>query len=176
MVRQSLADLPEFAVPAGFALRWHAPGDAANWLRIWQAADAYQAITPDRFEREFGPDPSLWAERQCFLCDASGAAVGTATAWFDDDYFGRRCGRVHWVAVRPPFQGRGLSKPLLAATCRRLRELGHDCAYLVTETVRLPAIRLYWQFGFRPDLRTGEDFSRWREVQRQMTGLDLGVS
>lgn len=173
LVHHCLADVPEFPVPVGFSLRWHAPGDEATWWRIWQAADAYQAITPDRFQREFGRDPARWRERQCFLCDSSGAGVGTATAWFDDDYFGQRFGRVHWVAVLPAFQGRGLSKPLLSATCRRLRALGHDRAYLVTETVRLPAIRLYWQFGFRPDLRTEEDLRHWREVQHQMTDLVL---
>lgn len=176
MVRYSLDDVPEFAVPAGFSLRWHETGDVANWLCIWQAAEAYQAITPDRFEREFGRDPACWRERQCFLCDSSGAAVGTATAWFDDDYFGQRFGRVHWVAVRPPFQGRGLAKPLLSATCRRLRELGHDRAYLVTETVRLPAIRLYGKFGFRPDIRGEEDLSHWRDLRQQTPGLDLGTT
>jgi len=104
------------------------------------------------------------AERQCFLFDPSGQAIGTASAWFDDNFDGGRIGRVHWVALLPQYQGRKLSKPLMAAVCRRLRELGHDQAYLTTLAARQAAIQLYLRFGFAPLIRNEIERAVWRQI------------
>src|SRR5207248_4802613 len=95
----------------------------------------------------------LLVERQCYLLNAFGQAIGTGTAWFNDNFEGKSFGRVHWLAILPEFQGRGLGKPLLTAICSRLRDLGHERAYLTTSTQRIPAIRLYLRFGFVPLIR-----------------------
>jgi GNAT superfamily N-acetyltransferase len=55
---------------------------------------------------------------------------------------------VHWVAIVPECQGIGLGKALMTLLCQRLRELGHDQAYLFTSSERVSAIRLYLRFGF----------------------------
>src|SRR6266478_805633 len=101
MIRQDLETIPEFHVPAGFALRWYQPGDEAFWLAIHKLADHHNQITPELFSDQFGTDPILLAERQCFLLDSSGHKIGTASAWFDDNFDGARIGRVHWVALVP---------------------------------------------------------------------------
>jgi ribosomal protein S18 acetylase RimI-like enzyme len=98
------------------------------------------------------------------LLAPDGQAIGTATAWFKDNFEGRRFGRVHWVAIVPEYQGRGLAKPLMSTICRRLQELGHDCAYLTTSTARLPAINLYRRFGFEPLIRTPEEADIWKRL------------
>ena len=54
MVRVNLDNMPEFALPAGFTLRWYQPGDEAHWLRIHLAADRYNEITPDLYRSQFG--------------------------------------------------------------------------------------------------------------------------
>src|SRR5260221_2101466 len=140
MIRRDLENIPEFPAPAGFVLRWYQPGDEASWLAIHKLADHYNQITPELFVHQFGTDPPLLAKRQCFLLDSSGHAIGTASAWFDDNFDGDRIGRVHWVALVPQYQGRKLSKPLMTAVCRRLRELRHNRAYLMTLAVRETAI------------------------------------
>ena len=96
--------------------------------------------------------------------------MGTATAWFDENHRGRPFGRVHWVAVVPENQGCGLSKPLLSRVCSALRELGHEDAYLTTSTVRVPAIRLYMQFGFVPEINSEEDTRVWGEMEKYLAG------
>jgi len=166
MVREDLADVPNHPVPPGYSVRWYRPGDERLWVQIHERVDKYNAANLDLFWKEFGRDPDLPARRQCFLCDADDAAVGTVTAWFDNDYRGRRYGRLHWLALVPEVQGRGLSKPLVSLTCRRMRELGHDRAYLMTSTARLPAINLYLQFGFVPDISSPDDLSAWRELRQ----------
>ena len=167
MIRPNLKDIPEFALPAGFSLRWHEPGDEQAWFQIHLAADRENEITPGLFTRAFGLDSALLAQRQCYLLDLAGAVIGTATAWFDDNFQGMPFGRVHYVALLPPYQGRGLSKPLMTAVCRRLRELGHDRAYLTTSSSRLPAIRLYRHFGFEPLIRSEAEARMWEELSNR---------
>ena len=168
MAREGLGGLPAYALPAPFSFRWYRPGDERLWLEIQASADEHNDITPGLFEGQFGGDAEALAARQCFLIDGEGRAVGTATAWFDRVYEGREWGRVHWVALVPRMQGRGLAKPLLAAVCGRLRELGHERAYLTTAPERIPAIGLYLKFGFAPVLKTESDAAVWREVQKRL--------
>ena len=166
MVRPNLDNLPEFALPADYGLRWFQAGDEENWLRIHLAADHYNEITPALFQRQFGTAANLLRERQCYLLDARGIAVGTGTAWFNNSLDGMKFGRAHWMAIMPEHQGRGLGKALMTTICRRLRALGHDRVYLSTSTGRLPAIRLYLRFGFVPRVGNEEEAAAWREVNR----------
>lgn len=164
MSRANLENVPEFAWPAGFTLRWYQPGDEAHWLRIHRAADRFNEISPALYERQFGPDKETLVSRQCYLLAPNLNAIGTATAWFDNDFQGCRWGRVHWMAIIPEFQGRGLAKPLMTAICLRLHELGHEHAYLSTSTARHAAIGLYLRFGFEPLIRSENDAAVWHEV------------
>jgi hypothetical protein len=52
----------------------------------------------------------------------------------------------------------------MAAILKRLKELGHTRAYLVTQTVRLPAISLYLGLGFKPLVKTEEEKAHWKGV------------
>ena len=183
MVRENLEDIPQFAMPENFSLRWFQPGDEKIWREIQSAADKFNDITPELFQRQFaggaerglqaaspdgcrsGINSALLSERQCYLLDAHGNAIGTATAWFNNNFEGARIGRVHWVAILPEHQGKGLSKPLMTATCNRLRELGHTRTYLSTSIARIPAIRLYLRFGFEPVNRNVEDAAAWKTLR-----------
>lgn len=160
MALRNLAGAPVFAAPEGFGVRSWRPGDEEVWLSIHREADRFNTFGPDTFEKQFGGDAERLAVRQLYLCDAAGAAIGTSTAWFGDETR-PGWGRVHWVALRPGFQGRGLSKPLLFATLKRLAQLGHDKAYLTTDTQRRAAIGLYLAFGFEPEVRNEEERSAW---------------
>jgi len=131
MIRTDLSGLPHFDLPPGFALRWYKPGDDRTWCRIHLAADRYNPISPDLFHGEFGWDDARLQARQCYLLSPDGGAVGTATAWLDDDYYGERYGRIHWVAILPDWQGRGLAKPLLSSACARLQESSDLCPICV---------------------------------------------
>ena len=164
MIKDDLERIPVFDVPPGYCMRWYQPGDEESWLRIHLLADREAKITPDLFTRTFGADPAVLAARQCYLLDQQAEPIGTATAWFDDHFEGPGFGRVHYVAMVPEYQGRGLSKPLMTVICRRLHEFGHQRAYLATSNSRPAAIQLYRQFGFRPWIRTNEEAATWREA------------
>lgn len=76
--------------------------------------------------------------------------------------------RVHWVAIAPCAQGRGLAKPLMTNICRRLRDLGHQRAYLTTAPERIVAINLYLKFGFVPVFKGETERAVWQEIQREI--------
>lgn len=177
MIRSDLEGIPSCPLPSSFSARWYQPGYKELWLKIQSSADKYNIITPELFDKEFGADPRLLAERQCFLFDIHGTAIGTATAWFNDNYQGQNYGRIHWVAILPEMQGHGLAKPLMSIVCNRLRDMGHKRAYLNTSTARIPAINLYLKFGFVPEIRSVEDLNIWRKLQKKLKEpLDLRVS
>jgi GNAT superfamily N-acetyltransferase len=165
MTRYNLDGLPAIELPSGFAIRWYVAGDDKTWFALQTRTERLLTIAPDLHARDFGTDLAPLAKRQAFLCAPDGAPVGTASAWFNDDYYGLPFGRVHWVAVVPEMQGRGLAKPLMAAVLQRLRELGHERVYLGTSTARIPAINLYRKLGFVPDIRTADDVDVWRAWQ-----------
>ncbi len=163
MVREHLEGIPEHALQKGFALRWYRAGDEKHWLEIHRRADGRSLITEELFAQKFGSDEGELGRRQCYLVAPGGETIGTATAWFDNNFDGRAFGRVHYVAILPEFQGKGLSKPLMTVVCQRLKQLGHGQAYLTTSTGRPRAIRLYLEFGFAPLVRDEKEAEAWGE-------------
>ncbi len=163
MVRKDLENLPQFALPFGYSFRAYRDGDEEHWLRIQRAADRFNKITPAWFDQEFGPDRGPLAERQFYILNPRRTPVGTGTAWLSDDCPEHWPGKIHWLAILPEYQGRGLGKALLTLICNRLRELAHHGAYLLTSSARVIAIRLYSSFGFLPLIRNADEASAWKE-------------
>jgi GNAT superfamily N-acetyltransferase len=168
MVRETLADIPLYLLPSGYTIRWYQPGDEARWTAIQAAADHYNEITPSLFHAQFQAVAAHLEDRQCYLLDSAGDAIGTATAWVDDLSHDPARGRIHWVAIVPSRQGRGLAKPLMTVVCQRLQALGHQKAYLTTSLARLAAIQLYLNFGFVPLLAGIEQQKRWPMVLERL--------
>ena len=167
MLRPDLDSIPAHPLPDGFSCRWYQPGDDRHWTTIWRAAEQWLDIGPALFRKEFGADDSIISQRMFFLCDPDGRPVATSTAWFNKRH-GLPYGQVHWVAIIPQFQGRGLGKPLMTITCQRLKELGHPRAYLGTHNVRVSAINLYLAFGFLPEVLDGEQLAIWSKIQPKL--------
>lgn len=166
MIRPSLKDLPDVAPPEGFSIRLYRPGDGPLWVDIVRSAERFLTINDDRFDREFGHDLESLGDRMHFLSAPSGLEVGTATAWYwkDADGDGLTYGLVHWVAVRPEWQGRGLGKPLLSVVMRRLAR-SYDRALLNTSSGRIPALKCYLDFGFVPNMAKDRAAEAWSHVR-----------
>jgi len=163
MVRENLDDIPKYDLPAPYTIRCYQSGDDQNWLRIEKEAEKHSNIMDDLFEDQFGKFPGLLKDRQFFICDGNGKEIGTATAWYDNNHNGKVYGLVHWVAIIPSKQGKGLGKPLMMTVCNRLKELDYERAYLNTSTVRVPAISLYLKFGFMPKIENDRDKRVWEQ-------------
>ncbi|MBP7963036.1 MAG: GNAT family N-acetyltransferase [Caldilineaceae bacterium] len=182
MIRPTLAAIPQFDLPPGVGVRTFRPGDEAIWAHIQDTADLYNHVTVEIHRRDYGTDEEVLAQRQFFLMDKEGTPFASASAWWQENYVeagGGAWGEVHWVAMLPAWQGRGVARPLMTLVLNRMAELGHTRAYLNTATPRLAAVNLYLRFGFLPhlydDATTGEQRRIWQALTphlRYPTGLD----
>ena len=166
MIRLDMRNIPQHALPPGYAMRAYRPADEELWVAINNQADTLQDITLKDFEDSYSGDIEGLRERMFFLREEGGRDVGTVTAWYDNERFGRRFGRIHWLAIMPEFQGRGLAKPMMTVAMNRLAEL-HDRAFLTTSTARPIAIKVYLNFGFVPCIHRDEDEEAWRYFAEQ---------
>jgi len=163
MIRPHLRDLPPVQFPPGFGIRAMRVEEAGLWADIEQDAEGFLSIPVELFFREFGEDLAA-VPRRCFiLTNEKGCGVGTVSAWYNRDFRGQDYGRIHWVAVRPAWQRRGLARAGLAYAMHALAQW-HERCYLATSTARLPAIRLYLDFGFEPDLEPPGAREAWAPV------------
>jgi GNAT superfamily N-acetyltransferase len=133
---------PPAVLPPGFLFAAMRPGDEAGWAEIWNDAAPERPVAATRFAEVFGRDWDVIAERCVFLREQNGRAVGTVSAWFDPPELGESAGRVHWLAVRRSFQGRGLARVLLAhaLACRPPGTAAFGCEPSRTASARSPSI------------------------------------
>src|SRR6187551_2884915 len=134
MIRHDLNEIPPVELPEGFRIRTFRDGDIANWCRIETSVDEFSTIEQAEryFDREFHPQIELMYDRSFMLETSDGTAIGTTTAWMGT-FYGELTGMIHWVAIEPNYQGRGLAKPLLATAMHRLAQ-DHGSAFLSTQT------------------------------------------
>ncbi|MBC8140233.1 MAG: GNAT family N-acetyltransferase [Armatimonadetes bacterium] len=154
MTRADLDDLSDAALPTGVSLRPYCAGDKAVWTQIWRDAEPFDAIKDSTFHESLGADEGVLSERVWFAVDdATGEAIGTVTAWSEpkssESHPAQRgFGRVHWVAVVPTWQGRGIGQAMLRHCLTELRRFGHNETFLVTSAGRTGAVALYQKHGF----------------------------
>lgn len=177
MVRPHLRDIPWVPFPAGYGIRPMRADEGALWLAVVRDAEKDSAMPDGAFEPQHNGDLASVPER-CFLAvEAQGLAVGTISAWYYT-FQVREYGLIHWVAVRPAHQGRGVGRAEVSFALRRLARW-HDQALLNTQSRRLRAVQLYLDFGFVPFLDLPGAVETWRSVRDELQhpvlqGLTLG--
>jgi GNAT superfamily N-acetyltransferase len=175
LIREHLNDVPSFSLPQAYVFRNYQFQDEENWFKIYKASDNYNKVYSTTFREYFGAEITKLEQRQIYICNEAGLAVATATAWDDQNFLGEPWGRVHWLAVHPDFQGRGLAKCLLTKVIKRLQECGHKKVYLRTYTMREKAIMLYLNYGFMPLIRSSEDDRVWRSLAKNIDHKNLAA-
>lgn len=169
--KETLLELAQrYKINEQFFIRNYKKGEEIFWAEIETAAGEFKAEKEalERFEKEFGPYRDEMEER-CFFAvhKKSGRIIGTATAWYNNNFNGERYGRVHWVGIHPEFQGRKLAKPLLAAVMVCLAKY-HNKAYLTSQTTSYKAINIYLDFGFVPIITDDEAVKAWKCLENNL--------
>ena len=170
MLERELENLPQYPLPEGYRFVFFASDDRESWIAIEQSAKELESYEQglEVWERYYSAHERELPERMVFIETTAGEKVATATAFYDvfgNDRSGD--GWLHWVAVKREYQRRGLSKPLIAFTLRRLRELGYSRAKIPTQTNTWLACQIYLDFGFRPTaLSAMENRAGWEILKR----------
>src|SRR6516165_3042026 len=143
-----------------FFVRRATPEDAASLLECLRAAfEPYRELyTPAAFE-DTVLTPNTVGERLATMAvfvaaTASGEVVGTVACHL----VGEGEGHLRGMAVRPSWQGRGVSEELLGAAEAELRRAG--CGHVSLDTTRplARAVRFYEAHGFRASGRVSDFF------------------
>ena len=156
--RDTLDDLPPFALPAGFSLHSEREGDEAVWEALIERAfgSHYSFEKCVREKDGYRPDGVLFIA-------LDGKEIATATAaeqatWFPGE------GWLRMVGSDPAVRGRGAGRLACLAALHFLAAHGYKSAVLSTDDHRLPAISLYRSLGFCPLLLREDHAERWKRV------------
>lgn len=169
LLRKNLRSISEYVLPEGFTIRFYNDRDADHWVAIQNFAFQQNTFNAERFCREFQRDLEQLKTRMLFLCNPIGRVIGTSTSWHED----QETGLVHWMAIIPEYQGRGMSKPLLSATLKQMKALGYTRSILRTKPFLIAAINLYLGFGFKPCIQSERERERWEQVIEQFKQRNL---
>lgn len=140
----------EAALPEGFHLRGYRPGDEDAWAALEHEIGDFD--TPEQarayFARTYRTRPEALAKRCVVAVDARGRIRGACTAWRDPRQAGE-IASLHWLAVSPSAQGKGLGKALCRRTLEIFQDLGEFPVYIHTQPWSWRALLLYVREGFR---------------------------
>jgi mycothiol synthase len=154
MLRRSLTDIPQFALPGGLEVR---PVTTADAGRVWEAlVDGFrdhrhkpEATEEDRQRFMDNPvhDPSLWVI--AFDGDEIAGGVVNIIDPGENAETGHERGHVEAVFTRPAWRRRGLARCLVSQSLLRLRERGMVSAMLGVDGANPnQATTLYEDVGF----------------------------
>ena len=172
MVRENGENVPAYSLPEGYHFAPFTPADEENWVRLQTEVTHVENLQQGKkiFREEFlqaaaevpcedCPGYEEVVKRTVQVKDTQDNLVGVATLWTGDT-FGSLWQRVHWVAVHPDHQGKGLAKCMVARMLQLYRELGCETpVYLTSQTKSYRAVRIYKQMGFVPYM--GEKPVNW---------------
>ncbi|NQU44054.1 GNAT family N-acetyltransferase [bacterium] len=167
MVRPHLQEIPRPTFSAGFSIRPMRMDEIDVWVAIQKDSEPFRKIVPAVFGEAYGDNAEEITKRCFLIIGPEGEGAGCIGAWFNLDFREGDWGRIHWVATRPAYRRRGLARAGLAYALRRMTEW-HTRCYLDTQSKRLGAIRLYLDFGFRPDLEEKGSVETWHEIGREL--------
>lgn len=151
MKREKDIELVLFPLPEDYRFSYFKAGDEKAWAKIETSVlefdDGIDALL--YFQRDYLPYLSELERRCLFVETAEGEKIATCTAWWD--YSGeRRDPWLHWFAVHPNHQGKGIGKALASKLLERMTEIeGKRDFYLHTQTWSHRAVKIYEALGYR---------------------------
>lgn len=113
MKRASNLKINDCELPTGFSNVFFDEGDEKAWAAIETSVGEFDSEEEalSYFKKEYIPHIDELKRRSIFIKNHDGEKVATFTAWWN-----YTCGRyvpfVHWVGVKPEFQGLGIGRAI----------------------------------------------------------------
>lgn len=150
MDEETVKTISDSLLPKGFSFRFFEEGDEEHWARIETSVSEFdtESSAKNYFEKEYLLNIQELKRRCIFVLSPDGLPIATAMAWFSNSNLGYQ--RVlHWVAVCPEYQGRGLGKAVVQKAICIFNEVDYGKDVLLhTQTWSHMAVRLYYAMGF----------------------------
>ena len=150
MHRKQNTPVSIYNLPVDYKFTLFQAGDEKAWAKIEASVlefhDELDALV--YFQKEYLPFISELEKRCLFIQNDKGEKIATSTAWWC--YTGvRRDPWLHWVAVKPQYQGIGLGKSIISKITQMMIEIeGDRDFYLHTQTWSHKAIKIYEKTGY----------------------------
>lgn len=166
MIRQHLNNIPQYTFPPNYRVRTFNAGEEHIWAKTEASVNEFKdkMAALNHFSNEFGAYLDEMLLRCLFIENEYGEVIGTTTAWYGKFQNDETWGRIHWVAIKPDYQGKKLAKPLLSSAIQVLSRF-HKKAYLTTQTTSYQAINLYLNYGFEPFITGPQCLDGWRLME-----------
>jgi len=114
MCRKSGVSVPQAILPEGYSFKNFSAGDEIHWAEIEASVGEFASTEEAEyyFKTEYLPFLKELERRSIFIETVKGEKIATFTIWWN--YSGNlRIPSVHWVAVKPEYQGLGLGKAVV---------------------------------------------------------------
>lgn len=135
-------------LPEGFRFKLYEKGDEKAWAEVEASVLEFDSERDalNYFENDYAPSQKELERRCVFVVNQNGVPIATATA-SESPYDGTSV--LHWVSVRPEYQGLGIGKAVVGKALQIFREIGNSGdIWLHTQTWSHVAVRLYFKAGF----------------------------
>lgn len=152
MLRKNSEFYRKYKLPVGYTIKPYESGMENHWAEVETSVGEFDKVIDAKnyFEKEFiSKDKDL--SKYCFFVEnPNGKIVATASIWYGKHFDDRIKYRLHWVAVNPHYQGKGIAKALISYILKDDKLKGEKYIYLTTQSWSYKAINLYLKFGFKP--------------------------
>lgn len=161
MRAKNLENLPPFVLPKGISLHNYDEADTKGWEDLIEDAfgERYSFEKVIVNGGDYKPEYVLNLKKD-------GRILATTTACEKETFPGE--GWFRMVAVSSDARGLGLGRVIGLAALHSLAARGYKTAVLSTDDARLPAIKLYYNLGFRPLFIDESHEERWKKVMEQL--------
>ncbi|MFO7636496.1 MAG: GNAT family N-acetyltransferase [Clostridia bacterium] len=169
MIREDLVGIPFHTLAEGFCFSMYKEGHEAMWAELETAVGEF--TSPEKaleyFRRTFLGNGTKARDRCIFVLDSQEDIAGTLSIWHPEHFPGETDLRLHWLAVHPRYQGKGIAKALMTRGMELAKGLGlGERIYLSTQTWSFKAISIYLSFGFKP--HPADMPEAWEMIHREI--------
>ena len=172
MKYNNTSEYKQYELPDGFHYEFFKPGDEEDWVNIHIESGEFTSYEKGlkHFHDFYDYFIDELPKRCAFIVDDNtNEKVATATiSLLETPEYGYRAA-VDWVAIKRPYQGRKLAKPLITKFLEIANNLGHKEIILHTQTTTWLAAKLYLDYGF--DILNEEEIEGW-SILKTITNHD----
>jgi ribosomal protein S18 acetylase RimI-like enzyme len=161
MKRRAGSPIPQPKLPSGFSFTPFSEGKEKQWATIETSVgefnDSNEAL--EYFQKEYMEYSEELQKRLIMVQNQDGDCIATVTAWWNYSKE-NRYPSLHWLLVKPEYQGIGLGKALIYKCLQIFDQTeGNKDVYLHTQTWSYKAVGLYLNTGF--ELLKTESFANY---------------